>query len=56
MIAAVSLVLNVKAYGHRLPAAAKSLIFNTNDNSARQTVHNSVFYWANAIILVRQLR
>ncbi|PBK86954.1 hypothetical protein ARMGADRAFT_1086059 [Armillaria gallica] len=52
MIAAVSLVLNVKAYGHRLPAAAKSLIFNTNDNSARQIVHNSAFYWANVIILV----
>ncbi|SJK98033.1 uncharacterized protein ARMOST_01289 [Armillaria ostoyae] len=53
IIAAVSLVLNVKAYGHRLPAAAKSLIFNTNDKeSAHQAVHNSAFYWANAIILV----
>lgn len=53
MIAAFSLALNVKAYGHRLPAVAKSLIFDTEDKeSARETIHNSAFYWANAIILV----
>ncbi|KAK0459179.1 uncharacterized protein EV420DRAFT_307121 [Desarmillaria tabescens] len=52
MITTVSLALNVKTYGFRLLEAAKSLIFHANDNTTRKVIHNSAFYWQNAVIQV----